>query len=83
VSPFQSGFVKGKGTVNNSSKIETVVDKFCKAKKRLYYWCFVDFEKAFRRVNSEISRFKVRKLEIIEKEVSSIKKLCNKAQNVI
>jgi hypothetical protein len=58
---FQTGFTKGKRTVDNIFIIKTCVDKYLKVKTGKLYWCLVNFEKAFESINREALWYKMRK----------------------
>lgn len=52
VDEFQSGFVKGKGTREGIFNMKTICERYMQMNKSVYV-CFIDYEKAFDRVNHE------------------------------
>ena len=50
----QSGFRKGKGTLEGIFNLRTINERYLEKQKDVYiYICFIDYEKAFERVNHE------------------------------
>ena len=46
----QSGFMSGKGTREGIFNLKTICERYCEVDKKVYA-CFIDYEKAFDRVN--------------------------------
>ena len=51
LSNFQSGFRKGKSTIDNIAILDTIIKKKIKNKKNKLYLCFVDLRAAFDSIN--------------------------------
>jgi transcription elongation factor Elf1 len=60
LSIFQTGFVRGKRTLENVFIIKTIAEKYFREERGRIYWCFVNFEKAFGSINREALWFKMR-----------------------
>ena len=49
---LQSGFIFGKGTREGIFNLRIINERYCESNKEVYF-CFVDYENAFDRVNHE------------------------------
>ena len=52
ISELQSGFMAGKGTREGIFNLRTIRERYCEVDKNVNA-CFIDYEKAFDRVNHE------------------------------
>lgn len=52
ISEMQSGFMTGKGTREGIFNLRTITERYCEVDKKVYA-CFIDYEKAFDRVNHQ------------------------------
>ena len=52
ISELQSGFINGKGTCEGILNLRTICERMCEVGKKVYV-CFIDYEKAFDRVDHE------------------------------
>ena len=78
---MQFGFMPGKGTTDAIFIMRLVQEKYQAKKKKLYY-AFVDLEKAFDRVPSEVVRWALRKLGVDEWLIRTVMALYTKACTV-
>jgi len=62
---MQSGFMKGKGTTDAILTVRPMQENF-RVKGKKVYFGFVDMEKAFDRVPTEVIRWAMRKLRVEE-----------------
>ena len=53
ISNLQSGFTSGKGTREGIFNMRMICERYCNVNKNIYA-CFIDYEKAFDRVNHEL-----------------------------
>ena len=70
----QSGFRKGKGTREGIFSIRTINERYLEKQKDVYI-CFIDYEKAFDRVNHEMLIEKLKLVGLDGKEVRVIARL--------
>jgi len=68
---MQFGFMKGKGTTDTIFIVRQMQEKF-RAKGKKLYFGFVDLEKAFDRVLTEVIRWAMHKLGVEEWLVSAV-----------
>ena len=52
ISDMQTGFIKGKGTREGIFNMRTICERYLAMNKHIYA-CFIDYEKAFDRVNQQ------------------------------
>ena len=53
LSPNQIGFMKGSTTSDHIFLLQTIIEKFVKKNKKKLYTAFIDFKKAYDRVNRD------------------------------
>ena len=82
VDDMQFGFMKGKGTTDAIFTVRQMQENF-RVKGNKLYFGFVDFEKAFDRVPTEVIRWAVRKLGVEEWLVSAAMSMYTGAKTVI
>lgn len=75
----QLGFCKGAQTSDHLLTFSTIIDKYCKSKKRVdsLFTCFVDFRKAFDTVCREALLLKIARLGIGGKFLASLRHMYN------
>jgi hypothetical protein len=64
VSPYQIGFKKGHRTSDHIFVLKSIVDKIIKNDKRRLYVAFIDFRKAYDRINRTLLLLKLQRLGI-------------------
>ena len=70
----QSGFITGKGTREGIFNLRTIIEQYMNTNKDLYL-CFIDYEKAFDRVNHERMIQCLQQLDIDGKDLKLIRNL--------
>jgi len=80
VDDMQFGFMKGKGTTDAIFTVRPMQENFRVKGKKLYFG-FVDLEKAFDRVLTEVIRWPMHKLGVEEWLVSAIMSMCTGAKS--
>ena len=79
---MQLGFMPGKGTMGAILIIRQLQEQY-RAKRKNFYFGFVDLEKAFDRVPRELTRWALRKLRVEEWLVSVVMGMYNEAGTVV
>ena len=74
VDEYQSGFIKGKGTREGIFNMRTIAEKYLQVNKDVYV-CFIDYEKAFDRVNHEKLISNMDDIGVRERDMRFIKNL--------
>ena len=81
VNDMQFGFMKGKRTTNAIFTVQQMQEKFRVKGKKLYFG-FVDLQKPFDRVPTEVIRWVMHKLEVEEWLVSAVMSMYTDAKTV-
>jgi len=81
VNDMQFGFMKGKGTTIAIFTVQQIQEKFRVKGKKLYF-AFVDLQKAFDRVPTEVIRWVMHKLGVEEWLVSAVMSMYTGAKTV-
>ena len=71
----QSGFMTGKGTREGIFNLRTIIERYLDNDKILYM-CFIDYEKAFDRVNHKKLIQCLQQLDLNGKDLKLIRNLC-------
>ena len=78
ISPFQAGFRKGYGCMDNIFVLDTLIKKYLTKKRRKLFVCFVDFRTAFDSVSWEILWEKLKFKKISSKMLNLLKSIYSK-----
>ena len=79
----QFGFLKGKGTTDAIFIVRQMQENFRVKDKKLYYFGFMDLEKAFVRVLREVIRWAMHKLGVEEWLMSGVMSMYTGAKAVV